>query len=92
MIAPVNAMPATPHDTFWQLALCASYTFLYNILDYAVGVVPVTTVKAEIDGKAPSIASRGTDEKKSRMLRWLSYRHYNAELMAGMPVGVQVIC
>ncbi|KAJ3298816.1 hypothetical protein HK104_010264 [Borealophlyctis nickersoniae] len=44
----VHAIPPTPSDSLPYICAGASYSILYNLLDYPVGVVPnVTTVKLE---------------------------------------------
>lgn len=89
IIAPTNPLPALPHDGTTSVSAIASSTFIYNILNYSVGVIPVTYVDCSIDAL--------TDEYK----KWDGIMHqklyqssrplYDSNKMHGLPVGVQVI-
>ena len=46
LIAPVSTIPATKINRTTMVSALAASTLLYNILDWPVGVVPVTKVKA----------------------------------------------
>jgi Asp-tRNA(Asn)/Glu-tRNA(Gln) amidotransferase A subunit family amidase len=67
-------------------APACGYTFLFNLLDYTAGVVPVTHVDRATDGL-------GREVEVSRMngVARGAYRHYDAHAMHGLPVGVQVV-
>ena len=47
IICPPQVAAAYKHADAVQLPSSVSYTALYNMLDYAAGVVPVTTVSEE---------------------------------------------
>uniref|UniRef100_A0A914V9B0 fatty acid amide hydrolase n=1 Tax=Plectus sambesii TaxID=2011161 RepID=A0A914V9B0_9BILA len=47
IICPVQVMPAVPHDVPMKVFATVSYTGLFNLLDYAAGVVRVTEVSEE---------------------------------------------
>lgn len=55
-------------------------------LDYSAGVLPVTHVDKELD-RLPESFSIG---KLNGVARG-AYKHYDAERMHGLPVGVQVV-
>ncbi|PPR03890.1 hypothetical protein CVT24_008121 [Panaeolus cyanescens] len=81
-----NALPAVPHDGMRNGFTSCGYTFLFNILDYSAGVLPITKVDQSLD-KIPLDARqmyRNTIEKGA-------YKDYNASAMHGLPVGVQVV-
>ncbi|KAF2748496.1 amidase signature enzyme [Sporormia fimetaria CBS 119925] len=86
MICPPNATPAVPHEGMHDAVSSCGYTFLFNLLDYTVGVIPVTHVDAQKD-KLPA------DFKMSELngVARGAYKHYDAEKMAGLPVGVQIV-
>ncbi|CAI6334692.1 unnamed protein product [Periconia digitata] len=86
MITAPNATPAVPHDGMQDAVSSCGYTFLFNLLDYSAGIIPVTHVDAKLDQlpttfnfKALNGVARG------------AYKHYDAAKMAGLPVGVQVV-
>ncbi|KAH9941257.1 amidase signature enzyme [Epithele typhae] len=67
------------------LALGCGYTFLWNVLDYTAGVMPVTHVDRERDGlDATAFKARNAIERGM-------YGMYDAGRMHGLPVGVQVV-
>ncbi|KAJ3375021.1 hypothetical protein GGF31_005743 [Allomyces arbusculus] len=84
MICPVSAMVANPHNTFSDLAGTASHTLLYNLLDYATGIVPVTRVAVTDTFEQPRPAE---NERLHRAI----YEIYDPAAMAGLPVGIQVV-
>ncbi|KAL9115972.1 MAG: hypothetical protein Q9227_000340 [Pyrenula ochraceoflavens] len=84
ILCPVNATPALPHGAMKDAVSSCGYTFLWNLLDYTAGVMPVTKVdpvKDQLhDGwKAPNCIAKG------------AYRHYNSHKMAGLPCAIQVV-
>lgn len=86
LLTPPNATPAVPHDGMHDAVSSCGYTFLFNILDYTCGIVPVTHVSASADalaGNAPQRFANGVARG--------AYKHYDAEAMDGLPVAVQVV-
>lgn len=81
-----NATPAVPHNAMKDAVSSCGYTFLFNLLDYACGVLPVTHVDPVKDA-LPS------DFKLSNLNGAAkgAYMHYDAQKMAGLPVGVQIV-
>lgn len=86
ILAPPNATPAVPHGGMKDAVSSCGYTFLFNLLDYTAGVLPVTHVDKTLD-KLPQAFSI----KKLNGVAQGAYKHYDAERMHGLPVGVQVV-
>ncbi|KAK3498539.1 amidase signature enzyme [Neurospora crassa] len=86
LISPPNALPAIPHDASKDTFSNCGYCFLFNLLDYTAGIIPVTHVDSALD-KLPSTF----DHKRLNGIATRAYRHYDAERMHGLPVGVQII-
>ncbi|KAI0305276.1 amidase signature enzyme [Multifurca ochricompacta] len=79
-----NALPAMKHrDSRRQWKSCG-YTFLFNILDYSAGVMPITRVDRKLDRLSPAFRPRNKVEADA-------YKGYDAEDMHGLPIGVQVV-
>ncbi|KAL8673789.1 MAG: hypothetical protein Q9168_001801 [Polycauliona sp. 1 TL-2023] len=81
-----NATPAVPHGGMRDAVGSCGYTFLFNLLDYSAGVLPITHVDAKLDALPPSFNT----SKLNGVARG-AYKHYDAEKMHGLPVGVQVV-
>ncbi|SMR41376.1 unnamed protein product [Zymoseptoria tritici ST99CH_1E4] len=86
MLTPPNATPAVPHDGMKDAASSCGYTFLFNLLDYTCGILPVTHVDASKDVLPASV-----NVKKMNGVARGAYKHYDAAKMAGLPVAVQVV-
>ncbi|KAF2469003.1 amidase signature enzyme [Lindgomyces ingoldianus] len=86
MITPPNATPAVPHDGMHDAVSSCGYTFLFNLLDYPAGIIPVTHVDPALD-QLPSTFNF----KKLNGVAKGAYKHYDATKMAGLPVAVQVV-
>ncbi|EMD95721.1 hypothetical protein COCC4DRAFT_67555 [Bipolaris maydis ATCC 48331] len=86
MLTPPNATPAVPHGGMHDAVSSCGYTFLFNLLDYSVGVIPVTHVDAKEDALPPNFQL-----KKLNGVAQGAYKHYDAEKMEGLPVAVQVV-
>ncbi|KAJ8691825.1 hypothetical protein PTI98_011356 [Pleurotus ostreatus] len=76
-----NALPAVPHGGMKDGWKSCGYTFLWNLLDYSAGVMPIMHVNSVLDRLAPRFAPRNAIEKGA----------YDPVSMSGLPVGVQVI-
>ncbi|EPQ53512.1 hypothetical protein GLOTRDRAFT_111687 [Gloeophyllum trabeum ATCC 11539] len=57
--------------------------FLFDLLDYAAGVMPVTHVDCELDALDKSFVAMNAIER--------AYKNYDADKMHGLPIGVQVV-
>ncbi|KAK9234011.1 acetamidase [Lipomyces kononenkoae] len=91
ILCPVHSSPALPHKSMQNAVTSCGYTFIWNLLDYTAGVVPVSRVDGLTDAlNAPFktiLKTYGCDDAISRGV----WRHYNAEHMAGLPVAVQIV-
>ncbi|KAI4130123.1 MAG: hypothetical protein LQ338_001898 [Usnochroma carphineum] len=86
LLCPPNATPAVPHGGMRDAVAACGYTFLFNLLDYTAGVVPVTHVDRELDALPEGFDVRGMNGAARG-----AYKHYDAGKMHGLPVGVQVV-
>ncbi|KZT66577.1 amidase signature enzyme [Daedalea quercina L-15889] len=78
-----NSLPAPPIGGMKAGWKACGYTFLWNILDYSAGVLPITHVDAALDVLV-SFRPKNAIEAQQ-------YRMYDAQQMHGLPVGVQVV-
>ena len=83
-----NAMPALPLGGMKNSVASCGYSFLFNLLDYTAGVLPVTSVSAALDGLSSSFKA-GLNNLNA--VAQGAYRNYDAVAMHGLPVGVQVV-
>ncbi|KAI9189809.1 hypothetical protein H9P43_001242 [Blastocladiella emersonii ATCC 22665] len=96
IVCPVSAMVAIPHGTFLDVAGAASHTLLYNLLDYSVGVVPVTEVRrsdayAAVDPVVHREQFRAGSTARLDRVHQRMRDLYDPVAMEGLPVGVQVV-
>lgn len=95
ILCPANATPALPHGAMHDAVSSCGYTFLWNLLDYAAGVIPVGHVDAKLDALAHSgkrgyrraLQELGSNHAMARG----AWMHYDAQKMAGLPTAVQVV-
>jgi len=79
-----NALPAMRHgDSRRQWKSCG-YTFLFNVLDYSAGVMPITRVDRKLDVLSPAFRPRNKIEADA-------YKGYDVDDMHSLPVGVQIV-
>ncbi|KAH9831152.1 amidase signature enzyme [Rhodofomes roseus] len=78
-----NSLPAVPHGGMKEGWKACGYTFLWNLLDYTGGILPVTHVDRARDALGASKARNAIEAGQNRM--------YDADRMHGLPVGVQVV-
>jgi Asp-tRNA(Asn)/Glu-tRNA(Gln) amidotransferase A subunit family amidase len=86
LLTPPNATPAVPHNGMHDAVSSCGYTFLFNLLDYTAGIIPVTHVDKTKD-QLPS----GFNIRKLNGVAQGAYKLYDADAMHGLPVGVQVV-
>lgn len=84
ILCPGNATPALPHRAMHDAVASCGYTFLWNLLDYTAGIVPVTKVDAEKDRLTPNFKPANGVERGA-------YKYYNSQEMVGLPVAVQIV-
>jgi len=92
VLAPVQAIPALPHGGCDYLSPLACSTLMYNIVDSPVGVVPATRVDPARDELSDEW--RAAPGNGSKILEKDIYGPggaYNARMMEGLPVGIQVV-
>ncbi|ORY68601.1 amidase [Pseudomassariella vexata] len=86
LLTPPNATPAVPHDGMKDAVSSCGYTFLFNLLDYTCGIVPILHVDKNLD-KLPA----DFNIKKLNGVAQGAYKLYDAEAMHGLPVAVQIV-
>lgn len=95
ILCPVNSTPALPHNAMRDAVSACGYTFLFNLLDYSAGVVPVS----HVDPAKDSLPKAGKNAYR-KVLKELGYdnaiaqgawMHYDAAKMAGLPTAVQIV-
>ncbi|KAI5292827.1 hypothetical protein KEM52_006035 [Ascosphaera acerosa] len=103
ILSPVNATPALPHNAMKEGVSSCGYTFLWNLLDYSCGVLPVGKVDRRHDGLVAKDAKLSESRKKNVYKGWLKaagtdnaiarggWKYYDAEKMHGLPTAVQVV-
>ncbi|RDB27483.1 Acetamidase [Hypsizygus marmoreus] len=86
-----HPFPAFKHGESEKVNLMtAGFTFLFSMLDYTAGVLPVTFVDKEIDGLPDGfLASR--EYASMNAVAKGAYSVYDVEGMHGLPLGVQVV-
>jgi Asp-tRNA(Asn)/Glu-tRNA(Gln) amidotransferase A subunit family amidase len=84
ILCPANATPALPHGCMHDAVSSCGYTFLWNLLDYSAGVIPVTKVDPVFDALPKDFKPRNGIERGA-------YKYYNAQEMEGLPCAVQVV-
>lgn len=92
ILCPPQAVPALEHGRTKDLSPLCVGTAVFNIIDSTAGVLPVTRVKADIDGANADYAK---GHEGSHLLNWRVYGGrdpaYDANKMDGLPVGVQIV-
>ncbi|TDL24500.1 amidase signature enzyme [Rickenella mellea] len=83
-----NALPAVPNGGMKKGWKACGYTFLFNLLDYTAGVLPVTRVDSSRDALSPVELKR---LKSRNAISREAYEMYDAQTMHGLPIGVQVV-
>ncbi|KAI1324619.1 amidase [Xylariaceae sp. FL0255] len=86
LLSPTNATPAVPHEGMKDAVSSCGYTFLFNVLDYTAGCIPITHVDKNLDG-----LPAGFNMRKLNGVAQGAYKLYDAEAMHGLPVGIQVV-
>ncbi|KAI0264592.1 amidase signature enzyme [Gloeopeniophorella convolvens] len=84
VLAVPSALPAMRHAGSARQWKACGYTFLFNVLDYSAGVMPVTRVDRALDVLSPAFRPRNKVEADA-------YKGYDADDMHGLPVGVQIV-
>ncbi|KAF8632793.1 hypothetical protein AX15_001692 [Amanita polypyramis BW_CC] len=86
-----HAFPALAHDTSEKTTLMsAGYTFTFSLLDYAVGILPITFVDRASDALPVGFFASEEYQRMNSVAR-SAYTVYDAEDMHGLPLGVQIV-
>jgi amidase len=95
ILAPAVAHPAPPHGEY----VSNSYAGIYNMLDYATGSVPVTTVDLQLDVAPKEWYDREPYprlEKDAFPYDWgdkeMKEIYVGPQIYKDSPVGVQIAC
>ncbi|TFK47520.1 amidase signature enzyme [Heliocybe sulcata] len=84
LVTVPNPLPAVPHGGMKDAFTNCIYTFVFNMLDYSAGVIPVTHVDRDLDALPKTFRSHNIVEKGA-------YKHYDPDKMHGLPIGVQIV-
>lgn len=93
LIMPVHVLPATPNGSFGDIHFCAVHTFMWNLLNQPIGVMPVTSFdpsKDLIEGSWPR-KFRLLDIFSAELIDRAAQHWYNPQEIANLPAGIQVI-
>lgn len=95
ILCPVHATPALPHGAVSDAISSCGYTFLWNLLDYTAGTVPVGVVDRERDA-LPYPGKKGYlkclhEHNCNNAIAAGAWMHYDSSKMAGLPTAVQVV-
>lgn len=104
VLCATQATPALKCGQTWDLSPLAIGTILYNVVDSAVGLIPVTRVSSSLDALTSSFFSKislSSPTRGSKLVESRVYgtslettadkRIYDAKEMEGLPVGIQVV-
>lgn len=95
LLGPPQAVPALEHGRTKTLSPLAIGTCVFNTMDTTAGVLPVTRVKAALDGIPAGWLDIAEGEVRSPLLEKRVYGGedpaYDAQKMEGLPVGVQIV-
>ena len=80
LLFPGGALPALPNGRSAELSFSCSYTFLFNLLNFPAGCVPVTLTTKE-EERYPSIFNDPVSRAAAETMKD----------SAGLPAGVQVV-
>ncbi|KAH9477565.1 Acetamidase [Psilocybe cubensis] len=70
--------------------MSAGYLFLFSLLDYTAGVLPVTTVDKALD-RLPDNFTTSDEYMRFSPVAKVANSVYDADKMHGLPLGVQVV-
>jgi len=91
ILCPVNATPALPHNAMHDAVSSCGYTFLWNLLDYSAGVLPVGHVDAVSDALVTPYKTALKRLGANHALARGAWKHYDSTKMTGLPTAVQVV-
>ncbi|KAF8628053.1 hypothetical protein AX17_006057 [Amanita inopinata Kibby_2008] len=86
-----HAFPAVAHDASEKTTLMsAGYTFIFSLLDYTAGILPVTFVDRASDALPMGFFTSDQYRRMNSVAR-SAYTAYDAEDMHGLPLGIQIV-
>lgn len=93
IICPVYPLPAVKHTATTEILPIAITTYIFNLLDYSVGTLPVTKVRPEDDHRnLPQYSGwHGIFHKIIYEGLFGAPAVYNAAEMSGLNVAVQIV-
>ncbi|KAF7519300.1 hypothetical protein G7054_g13141 [Neopestalotiopsis clavispora] len=91
ILCPVNATPALPHGAMADAMSSCGYTFLWNLLDYSAGVIPVSKVNAVQDDLGAPYREALRELGSQHAVACGAWQYYDAKKMEGLPTAVQII-
>ncbi|EYE90164.1 putative acetamidase [Aspergillus ruber CBS 135680] len=91
ILCPANATPALPHRAMRDAVSSCGYTFLWNLLDYSAGVIPVSHVDAVKDALVAPYKTILKRLESNHAIAQGAWMHYDAAKMAGLPTAVQIV-
>lgn len=91
ILCPANATPALPHKAMHDAVSSCGYTFLWNLLDYSAGVVPVGHVDPIRDALVAPYKSTLKRLGCNHSIARGAWKHYDSVKMAGLPTAVQIV-
>eukprot|EP00040_Diaphanoeca_grandis_P022070 m.118071 g.118071 ORF g.118071 m.118071 type:complete len:593 (-) comp28631_c0_seq1:352-2130(-) len=92
LIGPANPLPTAPHDSTSDFTQAASYAFVYNMVDWPAGVVPVCKVNPKTDSLSDEFWKTEVFRCGDTMTLPKMRQAYEQVIASGLelPVGVQV--
>lgn len=93
LIMPVHVLPATPNGSFGDIHFCAAHTFMWNLLNQPIGVMPVSKFDSNKDMIKDSWPRnfKLTDIFKHDLLDRAAQHWYNPKEIPELPLGIQII-
>ncbi|KAI5781302.1 acetamidase [Geopyxis carbonaria] len=86
ILTPANATPAIPAGSIDTALGACGYTFLWNLVDYTAGVIPVGHVDRETDAVVDGMVPDGANGVHRKV-----WGLYDADKMHGLPTAVQIV-
>lgn len=86
ILTPTNALPAVPHGGMTYSVASCGYTFMWNLLDYSAGVVPVGKVDPALDN-----SEKGNGGRLESAIARRAWSLYDPVKMKGLPTAVQIV-
>ena len=79
ILCPIQPVPAIPHGGAAKLSPIAVSTILYNVMDSAVSIVPVTRVDTVKDSANEPAAGKASAEEVQKYKQWKENETFNKD-------------